>query len=68
VATGVTVSAADFMSLVVSELLAARKTDGSLPDTNFMRLVGGSDLIDKGVDVGLPYLGAAPDLGWAEAA
>jgi hypothetical protein len=26
-------------------------------------LVAGSDLIDKGVDVGIPYNGAAPDLG-----
>jgi hypothetical protein len=25
--------------------------------------VAGSDLIDKGVDVGLPYTGSAPDLG-----
>ena len=40
-----------------------RGTDGSLPATNFMKLVSGSDLIDKGIDVGLPYNGSAPDLG-----
>ena len=28
-----------------------------------MKLVAGSDLIDKGIDVGLPFNGSAPDLG-----
>jgi hypothetical protein len=43
--------------------LAARLADGSLPSMDFMRLVAGSDLINAGVDVGLPYNGSAPDLG-----
>jgi hypothetical protein len=43
--------------------LAARLADGSLPSIDFMRLVAGSDLINAGVDVGLPYNGSAPDLG-----
>ena len=30
---------------------------------NFLRLAKGSDLIDKGEDVGLPFAGSAPDLG-----
>jgi hypothetical protein len=60
---GVTVTNADFSSIDVSELAAARKTDGSLPDVTFLHLVTGSDLIDKGVDVGISYLGTAPDLG-----
>jgi len=38
-------------------------TDGSLPDISFMHLAAGSDLIDAGTDVGLPYNGNAPDLG-----
>jgi hypothetical protein len=42
---------------------APREPDGSLPANGFARLVAGSDLIDKGVDVGLPYTGSAPDLG-----
>ncbi len=42
---------------------APRQADGSLPANGFARLVAGSDLIDQGVDVGIPYLGAAPDLG-----
>lgn len=59
----VTVSAADFLSVVETEALAPRGADGSLPSVNFMRLVAGSDLIDKGTDVGLPFVGAVPDLG-----
>ncbi|MGB8705885.1 MAG: hypothetical protein WCD31_12730, partial [Gillisia sp.] len=60
---GINASVDDFESLDYSELLAPRKADGSLPDVSFFHLVSGSDLIDKGVDVGLPYNGAAPDLG-----
>jgi hypothetical protein len=59
----VTVTDADFVSLDVSQLLRPRKADGSLPDITFGHLVAGSDLIDKGVNVGLPYSGSAPDLG-----
>jgi hypothetical protein len=43
--------------------MAPRLADGSLPPLDFMRLVAGSDLINAGVDVGLPYSGSAPDLG-----
>jgi hypothetical protein len=43
--------------------MAPRLADGSLPPLDFMRLVTGSDLINAGVDVGLPYNGSAPDLG-----
>ncbi len=53
----------DFISLNWKEMLTQRKDDGSLPDINFLRLKRGSDLIDAGKDVGLPYLGEAPDLG-----
>jgi hypothetical protein len=42
---------------------APRLPDGSLPPMPMFRLVASSDLIDKGVNVGLPYQGAAPDLG-----
>jgi MYXO-CTERM domain-containing protein len=60
----VTVSAADFMSMDINNLaLAPRNADGSIPSNAFMRLVAGSDLIDKGTDVGLPFVGTAPDLG-----
>jgi hypothetical protein len=58
-----TVSAADFQNLDASQLTLPRNADGSLPDISFMHLASGSDLIDAGQNVGLPYQGAAPDLG-----
>jgi pectate disaccharide-lyase len=58
----VTVSSADYADITEAAAGAARQADGSLP-TGFARLVSGSDLIDKGVDVGQPYNGTAPDLG-----
>lgn len=53
----------DFNSLDGSQLTRARKADGSLPDIDFLNLKSGSDLIDAGVDVGLPYYGKAPEIG-----
>jgi hypothetical protein len=43
-----------------------RQADGSLPSIDFLKLATGSHLIDAGVDVGLPFNGVAPDLGWFE--
>ena len=43
--------------------LGPRQADGSLPNVDFMKLAAGSQMIDKGTNVGLPYVGAAPDLG-----
>ncbi|MGW2643028.1 hypothetical protein [Streptomyces sp. NPDC001348] len=40
-----------------------RQSDGSLPVLPHLHLAANSTLIDKGVGVGLPYNGAAPDLG-----
>jgi uncharacterized protein YjdB len=60
---GLSATAADYHSLDIDALLAPRKADGSLPDVDFMRLKADSDLIDQGVDVGLPYNGTAPDIG-----
>jgi len=62
----VTVSSDDFLSVDLSLLTAPRQADGSLPANDFMRLVSGSDCIDKGLDVGFPYNGSAPDLGCFE--
>ncbi len=56
----------DFVSLDYSQLSKPRKADGSLPDITFMKPVPGSDLIDAGTDVGLPYYGKNPDIGYAE--
>ena len=44
-------------------MASARQADGSLPVLPFLRLSPGSNLIDKGQDVGLPFVGTAPDLG-----
>jgi pectate lyase len=52
-----------FVSLDESELVGPRQADGDLPAIRFMHPAPGSLLIDKGVDVGLPFRSAAPDLG-----
>ncbi len=60
---GLSVGASDFASLDPALALAPRNADYSLPTNAFARLAAGSGLIDKGINVGLPYNGAAPDLG-----
>jgi hypothetical protein len=60
---GVTVTAADFQDLSVTGMDGPRLADGSLPTVANFHLAMGSDLIDKGTNLGLPYVGAAPDLG-----
>jgi len=59
----VDVSSADFTGMDKAQALLPRQADGSLPNVAFMRLADGSDLIDRGEDVGLPFTGSAPDLG-----
>jgi len=72
----ITPAAKDFLSITdttvggtgqdietTSLALGPRKADGSLPDVDFMKLAAGSAMIDKGTNVGLPFVGAAPDLG-----
>jgi hypothetical protein len=59
----VSVTSADFQSASLDGWDAPRLPDGSLPQLPHLRLAAGSDLLDKGVNVGLPYTGAAPDLG-----
>jgi len=60
---GITLSDAQFRSVSTSGWNASRQADGSLPVLPNLRLAANSSLIDKGVDVGLPYAGSAPDLG-----
>jgi len=60
---GITTTTEDFESIDYNQLLNSRKEDGSLPDISFFHLNSNSDLIDKGIDVGLPFNGSAPDLG-----
>lgn len=59
----IAVKSTDFESVTIADLKAARKADGSLPDINFLRPKSTSALINRGVDVGLPYKGTAPDIG-----
>jgi hypothetical protein len=56
-------SSSDFASLTTSLATQARNADGSLPTTSLFRLSSGSKMINKGVSVGISYLGTAPDLG-----
>jgi hypothetical protein len=62
----ISLNAGDFLSLDTAQLTAPRRPDGSLPLINFMRPKPRSKLIDKGVNVGLPFLGKAPDIGCFE--
>mgnify|MGYP003298775804 CR=1 FL=1 len=64
--SGVSCTEADFFSLDVSLILQPRETNGEISTTTFMQLKEGSDLIDAGVDVDLPYGGEAPDMGCFE--
>jgi hypothetical protein len=59
----VMVSEADFLSMDEAEAMQPRAADGSLPATKFLHLAEDSDLADKGMDVGLPFVGMSPDLG-----
>lgn len=60
---GIDVTGDDFVSIDTTGVRGPRKADGSLPDIDFFKLAEGSDLIDKGIDVELPFTGEAPDLG-----
>ena len=60
---GIPVNALDFLSLRDILARGPRNPDGSLPVSDFLRLAADSNLIDAGIDVGLTFDGAAPDLG-----
>lgn len=59
---GVSLTAADFVSTDDSQLTRPRQANGSLPVITFLQLTSNSDLINAGVNVGLPYNGSAPDI------
>jgi hypothetical protein len=46
-----------------TQMLNDRQPDGSLPEITLLHLTPASGLLDKGIDVGLPFVGKAPDLG-----
>ena len=63
-----TVTGADFVTLDTSLATAPRNPDWSIPTNGFLRLAPGSQMIDAGQNVGLPFMGSAPDLGAFETA
>jgi len=58
-----TVTDADFVSVSDVGADGARKSNGDLPDIDFLKLDISSDMIDIGTYVGVDYAGDAPDLG-----
>ena len=60
---GRVVNSADFASTNDTELTSSRAANGSLPVINFLKLATGSDLINVGTGVGIPFNPSAPDLG-----
>ncbi|MEO6490944.1 MAG: tandem-95 repeat protein, partial [Ferruginibacter sp.] len=59
----VSVSSSDFLSISSTGVDGPRQADGSLPNLNFLHLASSSDLINAGINIGLPFLGSAPDMG-----
>ena len=47
----------------IAGILGPRNADGSIPNVGFLKLKKGSRAIDKGEDLGFPFVGGAPDLG-----
>ena len=64
--SGFSCSAADFLSLDTTQILAPRRSDGNLPDGSCLHRQENSELSDAGIVVNLPYNGKAPDLGYFE--
>jgi hypothetical protein len=62
----VTPTDADFISVDTTGVRGPRKSDGSLPDINFMHLASNSQFVNAGTNVGLSFIGTAPDLGCFE--
>lgn len=60
---GIEITEEDFLSLDDTAFTGPRNPDGSITDSDFLRLAPGSDAVDAGTDVGLPFVGKAPDLG-----
>ena len=60
---GFSCTAADFVSLDVSQIILPRKLNGALPDITLLHLNPTSSMIDKGTNVGLKFAGSMPDLG-----
>ena len=53
----------DFADLDEADLVKPRQSNGDLPVVNFLHPVKTSSFLNRGVDVGLPFQGSAPELG-----
>lgn len=60
---GIALSDSQFQSVSTTGWDGPRQADGNLPVLPHLRPTATSSLIDRGTNVGLPYSGAAPDLG-----
>ena len=56
-------TAADVLSTTVSLITGPRRDDGGIPETPFLRPVPTGRLVNRGVNIGELFIGAAPDLG-----
>jgi len=63
---GYAATSGEVKSLDTSLARAPRTADGSLPENELFRPKAGGGLVDKGVDVGLPFTGLSPDIGCFE--
>jgi len=54
---------ADFLCLDGEQLNRQRDGGGNLPEIEFLYPAPGSELINSGIDVGLPFYGSSPDIG-----
>lgn len=61
--SGFSCAASDFESIDHTQLLNSRQANGALPEINYLYLSSASNLINRGVDVGLAFTGTSPDLG-----
>ena len=62
-AVNITLADDDFLSLDDSMMAKPRNPDGSIPQNDFLKLAPGSAAIDKGIDIGMPFVGQRLDLG-----
>jgi hypothetical protein len=60
---GLSVGEGDFISLDTTLATVPRRADGSVPVTDLFRLIPQSILVNAGGDVGLSFVGSAPDIG-----
>lgn len=60
---GATPTNSDFLSVDDAGFRGPRAPDGGLPAISFLKPKPSGILVDKGIPVGIPYVGKAPDLG-----